>query len=274
MKVIKSYAYNIINAEPFEIPFPLVFELLSGNTLLAEYTISEAGVVDYSFNPNTSEKILTSIMRPLTLNDIYFLFTTRIFPDRTPYTQMEMERFGIIEYQPYLIIRRTRGMLPGDKYWFRFEGETLNYKHALQEHRNYYENSYNKYVESLEAAQSEEQVKAAASAMENPQGSKGEIPEQAAKILENNSSEVMTDEMISSLMNSLGDELDSAPEASEKPAVQPTESGGSDKMSDDAIAALLSANQAPEEPTPTSTSSGSDKMSDDAIAALLAANQA
>jgi hypothetical protein len=266
MKVIKSNTYNIINPEPFEIPYPLVFELLSGNTLLAEYTISDTGVVDYSFNPNAGEKILTSIRRPLSINDIYFLFTSRIFPDKTPYTAMEMERFGIEDYHPYTIIRRTRGMLPGDKYWLRFDGEEINYKAALQEHRNYYENSYKKYMDSLEAVNNGDDAP----------GVPAEEPDEPASEQETaafeSEAEMMSEDMISSLMSSMSGDLimeeslaaidehepviesepepepviehepaiESEPEESE-PAAPAEASGGN--MSPEAIAAMLAANQ-------------------------------
>ncbi|MDR2559451.1 MAG: hypothetical protein LBC86_07920 [Oscillospiraceae bacterium] len=273
MKVIKSHTYNIINPEPFEIPYPLVFELLSGNTLLAEYTISETGVVDYSFNPNAGEKILTSIRRPLLINDVYFLFSSRIFPDKTPYTAIELERFELDEYHPYAVIRRTRGMLPGDKYWLRFENEEINYKAALQEHRGYYDRSYQKYMDSLEAATDEPPaapLQSVAAAPEQPAASDSEL-------------DVMSEDMIFSLMNSMSGELSSAdsnitgePPAPEELAAEetsPASDGG--MMSEDAIAAMLAANSAPEEPAAEETAPASDggMMSEDAIAAMLAAAQ-
>jgi len=261
MKVIKSHTYNIINPEPFEIPFPLVFELLSGNTLLAEYTISETGVVDYSFNPNTSEKILTSIRRPLTLDDIYFLFTSRIFPDKTPYTAVEMERFGITEYHPYTIVRKTRGMSLVDKYWLRFENEEINYKSALYEFNDYYENSYKKYLESLEAPN----VGSDTSGV--PQ-KEGDCPVHAAAVESAKGlvrdEQKMSDDMVSALMASLGDEAEDPGGRMIEP-----DSGELEKMSDEDIAAMLAMNAPHEE----AESSGG-MMSPEAIAAMLAANSA
>ncbi|MCL2637648.1 MAG: hypothetical protein FWD48_04680 [Oscillospiraceae bacterium] len=266
MKVIKSHTYNIINPEPFEIPYPLVFELLSGNTLLAEYTISDTGTVDYSFNPNAGEKILTSIRRPLTINDIYFLFTSRIFPDKTPYTAIELERFGIEEYHPYTVIRKTRGMLPGDKYWLRFENEEINYKSALQEHRNYYENSYKKYLESLEAANAaEETAVPAVSESSEPVTEEAEQPAVSEAEVD-----TMSEDMINSLMASMGGEEDETPD--EAPAAEEAPGGN---MSPEAIAAMLAANSAPEpEPAPAAEESSGGNMSPEAIAAMLAANSA
>ncbi|MCL2019565.1 MAG: hypothetical protein FWG70_07380 [Oscillospiraceae bacterium] len=271
MKIIKFNTYNVINSEPFEIPFPIVFELLSGNTLLAEYTISDNGVVDYSFNPNTSEKILTSIRRPLSLNDIYFLFSSRIFPDKTPYTAIEMERFGIVEYHPYAIIRKTRGMLPGDKYWFRFENENINYKTALQEHRYYYELSYKKYLDAIEAVTpAEEQT-----AEEDITLSAVELTDSPEKpVVSEAEVEALSDGMINSLLDTLGENFDASTLAAK--ALQPEEeqAPSNEKMSDDAIAAMLAANMAAEPPSASEPAPSNEKMSDDAIAAMLAANMA
>jgi hypothetical protein len=291
MKVIKSNTYNIVNPEPFEIPFPIVFELFTGNTLLAEYTISEAGVVDYSFNPNTSEKILTSIMRALTLNDIYFLFMSRIFPDKTPFTAMELERFELEEYHPYSIIRKTRGMLPGDKYWLRFENENINYKLALQDYRAYFERSYRKYIESLEqAVKAQEAALAEITAAEEL--SESDMGEPEAEVVLTQSNDVMSEDMINSLMKTLGDEAGQPEEEEASGGMMSEEdiaamlsqtrkdNGIEEKMSDDAIAELFAHSTDEHEAEPAGGTmfepdSGShEKMSDDAIAALLAANMA
>jgi hypothetical protein len=297
MKVIKSYTYNIINPEPFEIPYPLVFELLSGNTLLAEYTISETGVVDYSFNPNAGEKILTSIRRPLSINDIYFLFTSRIFPDKTPYTAIELERFEIDEYHPYTVVRKTRGMLPGDKYWLRFEGEEINYKAALQEHRNYIDKSYKKYVDSLESAGSsdvsaakevcpihEAAVDAAQSLVRDEQKMSDEMVSALKASLgselkepDEGSDEKMSDDDIAAMLAAVGGSEpavgggESEPDTLEEEPAAEEPSGGT--MSPEDIAALLAAaGESEPEPAPAEEPSGGN-MSPEAIAALLAANE-
>ncbi|MCL2694287.1 MAG: hypothetical protein FWE60_04190, partial [Oscillospiraceae bacterium] len=273
MKIIKSHTYNIINPEPFEIPFPLVFELLSGNTLLVEYTISETGVVDYSFNPNTNEKILTSVRRALTLNDIFFLFTSRIFPDKTPYTAMEMERFEIYEYQPYNIIRKTRGMLPGDKYWLRFEGESINYKTALDEHRAYYERSYKRYMDALEAAQTESEA-TPPSPLQGGESDDAEVPEStiaqevSAVLASEADSDVMSEDMIASLLSTLGDEVGEATTPPVPAETAPAEGIHEEvhELTDDEVGEILKH---------TKEANGVEvKMSEDEIAALLAANSA
>jgi len=138
MKIIKSNTYNVISNEPFEIPKPLEFEFYYGNTLLAVYKIGEDDRVDYSFNPESGGKMLTSTNRPLELRDIYFLFSSRVFPDHMPFTQGELKRFGVEEYNPYEIIRKTHGIMNGDQYWFKFPGEELTYKKAAELFGDYF----------------------------------------------------------------------------------------------------------------------------------------
>ena len=139
MKVIKSNTYNVVNTEPFDIPLPIEFELMYGNGLLASYSIHEDGQVDYSFSSTAKEPILTSTARPLELNDIYFLFSSRVFQDKTPFTESELMRFGIEEYNPYEIVRKTHGILPIDRYWIKFsDDKNLTYKKAEKNFTSYY----------------------------------------------------------------------------------------------------------------------------------------
>ncbi|MDR0223330.1 MAG: hypothetical protein LBI38_07365 [Oscillospiraceae bacterium] len=140
MKVIKSHTYNVVNTDPFDMPAPLEFEMFCGNSLLAAYKINEDGRVDYSYNPASNDKVLTSTHRPLDMRDIYFLFSSRVFPDKTPFTRNELDRFGIEEYNPYEIMRKTHGILPADRYWFKFSDETLSYKKASEDFNSYFVN--------------------------------------------------------------------------------------------------------------------------------------
>ncbi|MCL2109762.1 MAG: hypothetical protein FWH20_10505 [Oscillospiraceae bacterium] len=261
MRIIKHNTYNMVNPEPFEIPFPLVFELLSGNTLLAEYSISDAGVVDYSFNPNSNEKILTSVTRPLTINDIYFLFASRVFPDKTPYTAMELERFEIYEYHIYNIIRKTRGMLPGDKYWLRFENENITHKYALHEYLSYYERAYQKQL-------------AAAAEREKPPPFTPEVEkamvEELSKNMPTADGKLSVDDIAAMLAQNSAEAAENAVETPVTTSPPPSDTE-SEKMSDDAIAAMLAQSAAVETPAPEPSS---EKMSDDAIAAMLAQSAA
>jgi len=144
MKIIKSNTYNVVSADPFDIPMPLEFEVFFGNSLLAAYKIAEDGRVDYSFNPSSGSKMLTSTQRSLDLRDIYFLFSSRVFPDNMPFTQSELERFGVKEYNPYEIAKKTHGIMPADQYWFKFPGEDLTYKKAAEDFGDYFKISEKK----------------------------------------------------------------------------------------------------------------------------------
>jgi hypothetical protein len=226
---------------------------------------------------------------------------------------MEMERFEVYEYHPYNIIRKTRGMLPGDKYWLRFEGESINYKTALDEHRAYYERSYKRYMDALEAAQTESET-TPPSPLQGGESDDAEVPEStvaqevSAVLASEPDSDVMSEDMIASLLSTLGDEVGEATTPPVPAETAPAEeiheeaheltddevgeilkhtkeaNGVEVKMSDDEIAALLAANSAPaDEGGAPSESEGRmfepdsgthEKMSDDAIAALLAANSA
>ena len=140
MKIIKSLTYNVVSTDPFDIPLPLEFELMSGNSLLASYKIHENGQVDYKFNGAAKDRILTSTARPLELNDIYFLFSSRVFADKTPFTESELERFGVEEYNPYEILKKTHGVMPSplDRYWIKFAGESLTYKKVSDKFAEYF----------------------------------------------------------------------------------------------------------------------------------------
>ncbi|MCL1832648.1 MAG: hypothetical protein FWG45_07065 [Oscillospiraceae bacterium] len=138
MKIIKSFTYNVVDTEPFELSLPIEFELMHGNARLAAYKVHENEQVDYSFSASADKKILTSTSRPLTLNDIYFLFSSRVFSDKSPFAQAELERFGVSDYNPYEIIRRTHGIMPGDRYWLKFAGEDFTFKQALARFNEYY----------------------------------------------------------------------------------------------------------------------------------------
>jgi hypothetical protein len=137
--IIKSYTYNVIGTDPFEMPLPVEFKLMNGNAHLATYKIHESGQVDYSFNASAKEPVLTSTVRPLELNDIYFLFSSRVFQDKTPFTDIELARFGIEEYNPYYIARKTHGIMPIDRYWIKFSDEEhINYKKASDDFAEYF----------------------------------------------------------------------------------------------------------------------------------------
>ncbi|MCL1904031.1 MAG: hypothetical protein FWF94_06425 [Oscillospiraceae bacterium] len=295
MKIIKSNTYNVVNTEPFDIPLPLKFELMYGNGLLASYTIHEDGRVDYSFSSSAKEPILTSTARPLELNDIYFLFSSRVFQDKTPFTELELARFGLDEYNPYEIARKTHGIMPIDRYWIKFQGdEDMTYKKAERNFSNY----YNPAADTETSAKNEE---SSGDSVDLDSSKNAENPNETIledsiycleSILEQKSNEYSSINDVGSILNenkldlnSVLSELDdkpitesafassshqkAAPVTESKP--KPESSGGN--LSPDAIAALLAESAVEEPPAaeskPEPESSGGN-LSPDAIAALLA----
>ncbi|GHU45529.1 hypothetical protein FACS1894120_0490 [Clostridia bacterium] len=136
--IIKGYTYKLVDSEPFDIPTPVEFELYNENTLLAVYSVGEDDSVDYSFNTNTNKRIPTATTRPLDMQDIYFLLASRVIPNKTPLTELELERFDVFEYNPYDIVRKTHAMLRGDSYWIKFKDEELTYRTAREDWKSYF----------------------------------------------------------------------------------------------------------------------------------------
>jgi len=280
MKIIKSRTYNVINTEPFDMPLPLEFELMSGNALLATYTIHENGQVDYKFNGSSKERILTSTVRPLELNDIYFLFSSRVFQDKTPFTQSELERFGVEEYNPYEIARKTHGIIPGncDRYWFKFSGEDLTFKKALDNFDEYFKveesDEPEQNNEATEDSDSESNTIYSLDSIMNQKSNEYTSINDAGSILQEGKLDV------ASLVANIDDTpITETAFAAAKPGGKEINPGDGDAnaMSEGDIAALLAASgndSAPEpvaepEPEKSEESSGGN-MSPDAIAALLA----
>ena len=81
--------------------------------------------------------MITTIHRPLDISDIYYLFSCRVFQDKTPYTYPILDRMGIEKYNVYNILRRTHGITPYDDYWIRFDGETTTFDQACGEFDKY-----------------------------------------------------------------------------------------------------------------------------------------
>ncbi len=138
MKIIKANSYIPVSSEPFEMPAPSRLELYYSNILLCVYIISEDGTVDFTYNINTDIPILTPVHRKLKIDDIYFLIRSRIFPDN-PYTSpAELKRLELQQYDPYRILMRTHGILPGDSYWIRPADEDIDYAGAVEMYCDYY----------------------------------------------------------------------------------------------------------------------------------------
>ena len=123
--VIKANSYIPVSAAPFMVPLPLHLELYYSNILLCVYTVSETGVVDFTYNINTDIPILTPVHRKLKAEDIYFLIRSRIFPDNPYIAPYELQRLGLSSYEPYEILMKTHGIMQNDCYWLKSAEEQI-----------------------------------------------------------------------------------------------------------------------------------------------------
>jgi hypothetical protein len=292
-KIIKSYTYNVVCAEPFEMPFPCEFDLLYANTLLAKYNISEDGIVNYSYNPSANVKFPVTTKRPLVLDDIYFLLSSRVPAEFTPQSQFEMSVFEIEEYNQFEIIKKTHGVTAYDKYWIRFPyEEELTYKQMLKHYNDCYKKYYEETAKKFEELQREIAEKAKAEAIAKAELEK--ISEPAAKTVKDVLSQhEMNLEKVAEIAvgepmtaeefhkNVIGDRSDTEPTQSSaggtnKKSVEDEIvsdlSSGETKMSDEAIAAMLaSMGGGAETKTEEKPADPNAKMDDDAIAKMFAA---
>ncbi len=123
MKLIKNYEYNPITPEPFEIPFPVYFELYYKDIQLATYRIADELWIDYTFDNTYGIPIITPEREPISIDDIYFLLTCRVFRKNYPGIVQELKLLGLNEYNPYYIVKKTHGLMQNDMYWIKFPGE-------------------------------------------------------------------------------------------------------------------------------------------------------
>ena len=283
-KILKAYRYRLVDNHAFDLPLPLSFEVYREDMAVARYNISEDEAVSYEILTKFKENMLTTIRRPLMISDIYYLFSCRVFQDKTPFTYPELTLMGLEKYSVYEILRRTHGITPFDEYWLKFEGESLTYDEALEQ--------FNKLTAAAvmpEPAPALVPAAEPAAAAPAPQHKAdiGEIlnqhtvdfdalktspvvtspvvipdaPRAEAPLVNNK----MSEDEIESLLRSTGLAEDEAP-------AEPESTG---MMSQEEIEKLLAANAptAPEPapaPEPEQTSGG--KMSQDEIEKLLAAN--
>ncbi|MDR0821238.1 MAG: hypothetical protein LBN40_02075 [Oscillospiraceae bacterium] len=300
MQHIIKYAANpikIVSPEPFEIPFPVSFELMHENTVMIQYEIDEDMTVNYGYNPECTEHFPTPINRPLTIRDMYFLINSRVFPDETPFTEAELERFEIAEYDTYEIFKRTHGILPADKCWFRFADEkTLNYKKVMKVHRGYYERAFERFQEKqkqlfeeyrkLQQTLAPVAVEGVADILGQHEMKFGEMSEKAVgepmtseEFRKNVIGETETDEIDYSVSTPTGETMSDDDISAMFKSISLSNNDGEDmtKLSDDAIAAMFAqqASAAPETPTVvTPTAESNAKLGDDAIAAMFAIGRA
>ena len=308
--VIKAYRYRIVDNSAFEMPLPMKFTVWKADAPVADYIISEDEQVSYTIITKFKELMITTIHRPLDISDIYYMFSCRVFQDRTPFTKPILERMGLEKYNVCNILRRTHGISPYDDYWIRFDGEKITFDQAVEEFDKYLIGpevqpvpvvSYPSGAEiapepntatdsKVDEILSQKKLRVADIVAESakPVSIAPDTSYEPQHEIENNK---MSDAEIEALLHSVGLDKDEEPvlenNSGKLPDVDPSSrsqmepSGGT--MSQEDIEKLLSANSAPAaespEPAPVpaaepeSANSGG-KMSQDDIEKLLAANPA
>ena len=300
--VIKAYRYRIVDNSAFEMPLPMKFTVWKADAPVADYIISEDEQVSYTIITKFKELMITTIHRPLDISDIYYMFSCRVFQDRTPFTKPILERMGLEKYNVCNILRRTHGISPYDDYWIRFDGEKITFDQAVEEFDKYligpevqpvpvvsYPSGAEIAPEPKTAADtkvdeilSQKKLRVADIVAESakPVSIVPDTSYEPQHEIENNK---MSDAEIEALLHSVGLDKDEEPvqedTSAKLPDVDPSSrsemepSGGT--MSQEDIERLLAANSpepAPEPaPAPESAPSGG-KMSQEDIEKLLAAN--
>ena len=296
--VIKAYRYRIVDNSAFEMPLPMKFTVWKADAPVADYIISEDEQVSYTIITKFKELMITTIHRPLDISDIYYMFSCRVFQDRTPFTKPILERMGLEKYNVCNILRRTHGISPYDDYWIRFDGEKITFDQAVEEFDKYligpevqpvpvvsYPSGAEIAPEPKTAADtkvdeilSQKKLRVADIVAESakPVSIAPDTSYEPQHEIENNK---MSDAEIEALLHSVGLDKDEEPvqedTSAKLPDVDPSSrsemepSGGT--MSQEDIEKLLAANSPEPAPAPESAPSGG-KMSQEDIEKLLAAN--
>ena len=129
--VLKCNRYRLVDNRSFELPLPMKFVLFKEDNPVAEYDISADERVSCRILTKYKELMLTPISRPLTISDIYFFLSSRVFQENTPFAANALSLVGLEKYSVLGIAKITRGITPYDKYWLKFDGDTFNYEQAL-----------------------------------------------------------------------------------------------------------------------------------------------
>ncbi|MBP0984624.1 MAG: hypothetical protein J6A19_12945, partial [Oscillospiraceae bacterium] len=290
MNILKANRYRLVDNSAFEMPLPLKFTVWKAEAPVCEYLVSEEEQVTYDILTRYKELMITTIHRPLDITDIYYLFSCRVFQDRTPFTYPILERMGLEKYNVLSILKRTHGITPYDDYWLCFDGEQLTYDQASAG-----------YAEYLIAPESQPVPLVSYpsgalrdTAKEQPTADVDEILHQqkvdVAEIVAQNSKPVtiapdqsyeperelennkMSEDEIEALLRSCGITDDNSPK--ESPSAVDSEPASGGMMSQEDIEKLLAA-AAPAEPVEPETKSepaSGGMMSQEDIEKLLAAN--
>ena len=294
MNILKANRYRLVDNSSFEMPLPLKFTVWKSDAPVCEYIVSEDEQVSYHILTRYKELMITTIHRPLDISDIYYLFSCRVFQDKTPFTYPILERMGLEKYNVLNILERTHGVTPYDDYWLCFDGEKLTYEQAESDYKKCLISpethpvplvSYpageipapaeeNPVTADVDEILHQQKVNVSDIIAENnkPVQIAPDVSYEPERVLENNK---MSEDEIEALLRSCGitgddsDDNADAPDEVSEPDGEP--SGG--KMSQEDIEKMLAAAQAPAEPEPAPApepASGG-KMSQEDIEKLLAA---
>ncbi len=294
--VVKRNTYRLIDANSFELPLPFRFEVYKKDYHIADYEINEDGEIICNIITKYKEDMITTIHRPLTISDIHYLFSCRVFQDCTPYTYQMLKNVGVEKYNVRDIIRKTHGVIPYDNYWIKFEDDddSLDFETVQENFRRMMEPPLMPAAPAAnvpEAAMSPDLSEVLSQHTIDISGLVGQsqsaaAPDDAENMLRTaiaftppeEEEEVVNNKMseaeIAALLMTTGIETPAMTDeqVNEVFAVNntPSEPSGG-MMSQEAIEAMLAANAAPD-PEPSAPSGG--MMSQEAIEAMLAANAA
>ena len=84
--VLKGNRYRLVDNRSFDLPLPLKYVLLKEDTEIAEYEVLQDESVSCRIITKFKEDMITPVHRPLTISDVYYFLSSRIFQDNTPFT--------------------------------------------------------------------------------------------------------------------------------------------------------------------------------------------
>ncbi len=128
--VLKGNRYRLVDNRAFDLPPSVKYVLLKEDNEIAEYEVVDNEKVSCRIITKYKENMITPIHRPLTIADIHYFMSARVFQDRTPFTEAELALLGLEKYNVYDIIRKTRGVTPYDDYWVKFDGDKCDFQKA------------------------------------------------------------------------------------------------------------------------------------------------
>ena len=288
--VLKRNRYRLVDNHSFELPLPMKFELYKEDSPVAEYEISADQKVSFRIITKYKEEMLTPINRPLSISDIYFFLSSRVFQDKTPFTRTALSSVGLEKYSVMDIVKKTRGMTPYDKYWVKFEGDSFSYEQALDNFKELFTVNAPVFTPASAPAPAPQpqQVKAPTASIADTEEILNQhkpdvsaikeelgvppmeaVPEVEEEPLRNNT---MTADEIEALLAQSG--LTDSPAIDHCDFDDDEPDSDTGKMSQDDIEKLIAAQTAAAEPAPEPKQEGGGKMSQDDIEKLIAAQTA